>query len=528
MSIRTSLFLLAALNLLYVASTANAVTVQNPADVLADGSAFLLLEAENFSELAGADPNVGFVAVDSINPIQTISMTADGSPVPKGGLDVLPANTNASGGAAIFDQLGGGRHASSASWELQFTTPATYYLYVHATIYNSDANTAYGNEDSFFLPPSFNANPSDDWIGFAGVDSDGRELVGDSNVDGWIPIFNNKQVFSAGLAEVHNSTDEDFWDGQFHWMFADFAIDSDANGAYIDDIGIALEYPVAEADVGKVQTFQISSREHYGAIDAFVFSTSNQLLQDYTQEQMDEFFIDQGAPALQAGDADQDLDFDQLDLVRVQIGAKYLTGQAATWGQGDWNGAPGGSQGSPPLGDGLFNQQDIIAAQLGNKYLMGKYAALAPSDGVRGDGQTSIVYNPATGEVAVDAPATTQLTSINIDSASGIFTGAPAQNLGGSFDNDSDTNIFKATFGSSFGTLSFGNVAQPGLSKALLTNDLTVVGSLAGGGALGNVDLIYVPEPPMILMAFCGLVALVAYVWRRGRGTGCRVFRAVT
>jgi hypothetical protein len=527
MSIRTSLFLLVALHLLYVASSANAVTVQNPADVLADGSAFLLLEAEDFSELGGADPNVGFVAVDNINPIQTISMTADGSPVPKGGLDVLAANTNASGGAGIFDQLGGGRHANNVTWELQFTTPATYYLYVHASIYNSDANTTYGNEDSFFLPPSFNANSSDDWIGFVGVDSNGRELVGDSNVDGWIPIFNNKQVFSAGLAEVHNSTDEDFWDGQFHWMFADFAIDSDANGSYIGDIGIAIEYPVSEADVGKVQTFQISSREHYGAIDAFVFSTSNQLLQDYTQEQMDEFFL-RAPPQLQAGDADQDLDFDQLDLVRVQVSAKYLTGQAATWGQGDWNGAPGGSQGSPPLGDGLFNQQDIIAAQLADKYLKGKYAALAPGDGVRGDGQTSIVYNPATGEVAVDAPATTQLTSINIDSASGIFTGAPAQNLGGSFDNDSDSNIFKATFGSSFGSLSFGNVAQPGLSKALVTNDLTVVGSLAGGGALGNVDLIYVPEPATILLASCGLAAVVPYVWRRGKGIIRSVFRPVT
>jgi len=34
---------------------------------------------------------------------------------------------------------------------------------------------------------------------------------------------------------------------------------------------------------------------------------------------------------LQAGDADQDLDFDQLDLVQVQVAAKYLTGQAANW-----------------------------------------------------------------------------------------------------------------------------------------------------------------------------------------------------
>ena len=103
-----------------------------------------------------------------------------------------------------------------------------------------------------------------------------------------------------------------------------------------------------------------------------------------------------------------------------------------------------------------------------------------------------------------------QLTSINIDSAAGIFTGDAAQNLGGSFDNDADNNIFKATFGSSFGSLSFGNVAQPGLAEEFVLNDLTVVGSLAGGGALGDVDLIYVPEPETFVLLTLGLIGLIA------------------
>jgi hypothetical protein len=214
---------------------------------------------------------------------------------------------------------------------------------------------------------------------------------------------------------------------------------------------------------------------------------------------------------LEAGDADQDLDFDQLDLVRVQVAAKYLSGQAATWGEGDWNGAPGGSPGNPPAGDSRFNQADIIAALNANKYLKGPYAALVPAPATgRGDGQTSIIYNATTGEVAVDAPAGTNLTSVNIDSAARIFTGAPAQNLGGSFDNDADGNIFKATFGSSFGSLSFGNVAQPGLSQPFVLNDLTVVGSLAGGGALGNVDLIYIPEPSTLVLVGLGFLGLAA------------------
>jgi hypothetical protein len=212
--------------------------------------------------------------------------------------------------------------------------------------------------------------------------------------------------------------------------------------------------------------------------------------------------------ALQAGDADQDLDFDQFDLIRVQQAAKYLTGSPATWGQGDWNGAPGGSKGSPPPGNGFFDQLDIVAALAPAHYLKGPYAALANANGVRGDAQTTIIYNAGTGEVAVDAPAGTNLTSVNIDSAARIFTGAPAQNLGGSFDNDADGNIFKATFGSSFGSLSFGNVAQPGLAQQFVLNDLTVVGSLAGGGALGNVDLIYIPEPSTFALLAIALLAL--------------------
>ena len=117
-------------------------------------------------------------------------------------------------------------------------------------------------------------------------------------------------------------------------------------------------------------------------------------------------------------------------------------------------------------------------------------------------------YDANNGQVWVDAPAGTELTSINIDSAAGIFTGEAAQNLGGSFDNGADNNIFKATFGGSFGTLSFGNVAQAELDEQFVLNDLTVVGSLAGGGALGDVDLIYVPvpEPSTVVLLAVGLL----------------------
>ena len=162
----------------------------------------------------------------------------------------------------------------------------------------------------------------------------------------------------------------------------------------------------------------------------------------------------------------------------------------------------------------MFDQIDIISALAPGHYLTGPYAAVRPN-GQAEDGQTSVGYDPNTGQLWVDAPAGNELTSINIDSAAGIFTGAPALNLGGSFDNDADANIFKATFGSSFAAISFGNVAQSGLSEQLVLNDLTVVGSLAGGGDLGEVDLIYVPEPSTLLLLVLGFAGLIGLVARR-------------
>ena len=76
-----------------------------------------------------------------------------------------------------------------------------------------------------------------------------------------------------------------------------------------------------------------------------------------------------------AGDANQDSSFDQRDLVAVLQAGRYLTGQPATWRQGDWN------------GDGVFDPLDIVLAQQTSPphYLQGPFAALAatsaPSSG---------------------------------------------------------------------------------------------------------------------------------------------------
>ena len=297
------------------------------------------------------------------------------------------------------------------------------------------------------------------------------------------------------------------WDRGFDILIEDevmvenFNIQKNQGGFNVTDVGVVYTKELVAPD-GELNIL-------LGGPDP-VAPDNNPLLQALTLE------IGSSVGVLQPGDADMDYDFDQLDLVKVQIGGKYLTAQAATWGDGDWEGGPGGSPGNPPPGNGRFDQIDIIAALNAGKYLTGKYAALA-GPGQAGDGQTSVGYNEQTGEVWVDAPAGKDLTSINIESAAGIFTGSPAQNLGGSFDNDTDNNIFKATFGSSFGSLSFGNVAQAGLSKEVVLGDLTIVGSLAGGGDLGQVDLIYVPipEPATLALGMFGLALLGGLVCRR-------------
>jgi hypothetical protein len=179
-------------------------------------------------------------------------------------------------------------------------------------------------------------------------------------------------------------------------------------------------------------------------------------------------FGDVGA-ALQPGDADQDLDFDQLDLVKVQIAAKYLTGVAATWGEGDWNGGPGGSQGSPPVGDGQFNQLDVIAALTAAVYLTGPYAALSadPARGAQGgvvevvDGRSSTM-----GDLFHDAQAKVELAS---------FTGA----LG---------------------------------DRSAATSPSVV-------GDLGNIATVYVPEPATSCLLVAGLVMALWPILRAARSS---------
>ena len=83
-------------------------------------------------------------------------------------------------------------------------------------------------------------------------------------------------------------------------------------------------------------------------------------------------------PHLQPGDANQDLEFNFDDVLMVLSVGKFETGRRATWGEGDWNGAPGTSSnvpGNPPQGNGFFDFDDILAALRTGFYETGPYAA---------------------------------------------------------------------------------------------------------------------------------------------------------
>ena len=121
--------------------------------------------------------------------------------------------------------------------------------------------------------------------------------------------------------------------------------------------------------------------------------------------------------------------------------------------------------------------------------------------GTLGDEQTSLVYDPTTGKLLVDAPASVRMVAISITSDRELFIGERPAVLDGRFDKFGSKSIFKVIFGrdNAFGDISFGNVLPAGLSEEELAADLTVVGSLLGGVEFGEVDLVYGPLATVLL-----------------------------
>jgi hypothetical protein len=170
--------------------------------------------------------------------------------------------------------------------------------------------------------------------------------------------------------------------------------------------GVQLTLPVVAVD-----TFVVENVPLFGDVEIGILATG-------TVVATDQFTLSVAPPTeLQAGDANQDFSFDQRDIVQVSIANKYRTGLPATWGEGDWNGAPGAAPGNPPEGDGLFTELDIVAALQTGLYLTGPYAALP------GSHLTVGLKAPGLVDVAVPEPATLVLAWLGIWVLTGLRVG---------------------------------------------------------------------------------------------------------
>jgi hypothetical protein len=278
-----------------------AESVQTPGNVF-NGMPYLWVEAESYSSVVdgGATGN-GWKIVTKESPINSAGAVS---------LPILPLSTNASG-AALLDDIGGGGHEDTATYQVKFITPGTYQLYTRHSMYNADANTNYGNEDSIYMSPAFNKNSASDWVGFNGLNFDETDInadiptpgqaadpdgwkpaTGDSANDGWTAI-RDWGVKSAGTVTFPNNTAGPEWNGNFNWYNRPFFVDTTAAGGFLSDYGFKTEYIVTPDMVGDTLTFEIGSREHYGVFDGFLFIQvenpfpNNDLLDIYTQAQLD-------------------------------------------------------------------------------------------------------------------------------------------------------------------------------------------------------------------------------------------------
>jgi hypothetical protein len=291
------------------ASQAIAQTVQTAGDVF-DGRAYLWVEAEDYSAL-GEDPEGdGFVVVSKETPITSV-----------GGLDILPATSNVSG-TALFDRVGGGGHTDTATYEVSFITAGTYQLYTRHTMYDVDGNGIFGNEDSVYFSPAFNLDSLDGWIGFAGPEFDdavgdipnpGFALdpngfapsEGDSPNDGWYAM-RDWGVKSEGTVDFNNDASTDFWNGNFHWYNRPAFVATNPSGGFFDEYGFKTEYVVTEEQVGQTLTFEIATREPYGAFDGFLFIQDDEvnLLDMFSQDEVTEGILSGGGELV--GDLNDD------------------------------------------------------------------------------------------------------------------------------------------------------------------------------------------------------------------------------
>ena len=339
---------------------ASAETVQTPAHVF-DGRPFLWVEAESANAINGT-PDATWKVVTKGGP--------DVSVVPAGGqgLPVLPATSNASG-SAIWAPTNdfSATHSATAQYQLKFITPGTYQFYLRQSLYDSNNNGNFLNEDSIYLPPAFNKNSGNDWIGFQGLQFDENDVnveiptpgfaldpdgwkpsTGDHDRDGLLELA-NWGIKSDGAWEQHTPAGTLSANGNFNWYHRPAYQGTTQPGNTFDGFfGMKNEFTVAPDMVGQTVTFELGMREVNIAIDGFMFIQENntfpdmELLDLYSQAEVDAAVLTQPV----SGDYNNNGTVDAADYVVWRNGDSPDDTQA---GYDLWRanfGKPGGASAS--------------------------------------------------------------------------------------------------------------------------------------------------------------------------------------
>ena len=254
------------------------MAVQRPCDVVGTGTnawSYLILEGENYVSEMDDTAGVGFTKV-----------YGDGAVTDFYGNPVLGTDTTASRKGALFTQTTFGQFIDKVTYQVQFATPGTYYLYMRFTMFENGGNTNhYLNEDSFFLPPDFDKDPQTDWPLVGPNGQTGGHCEGCCSTAGFLYI---PEVGNGGV-RVNHSADPAEWEGKFHWndLLSSQFLTSGVSG----EPSVRFKYEVTAAKVGHPLNFTVGYREGGVTIDLFLFSTHTNLMDQYTQAELDQLLI---------------------------------------------------------------------------------------------------------------------------------------------------------------------------------------------------------------------------------------------
>ena len=195
-----------------------------------------------------------------------------------------------------------------------------------------------------------------------------------------------------------------------------------------------------------------------------------------------------GLLRLPFGDTNADREVTSRDVVIAFQAGTYGTGNFSSWTDGDWNIT------------GLFDEMDLTSLSSAATYettgtdIPGGSIA---TGGSIDDDKVTLIYNTYDGSLNVEVPPGVQLTTLEIVSSTGLFTGQKPATLNGFFGLDvyKPTRLFKLD-PAGFTSADLSEVLSTLPSTTDLTSDLTVDGSRLGGGDLGQVDIMFITGYP--------------------------------